>query len=63
MPRDCLRDGSVFLNFSLYFYALNYRFSSLPGLLYYAQHGYTSDAEVNVDILKRKFGKNYSVLF
>ncbi|RUS26794.1 family 20 glycoside hydrolase [Jimgerdemannia flammicorona] len=32
-------------------------FSALPGLLYYAQHGYTSNPEVDVDLLKRNFGK------
>lgn len=30
--------------------------SSLPALFYYAQHGYTDQAEVDIQTLKRNFG-------
>lgn len=32
------------------------RYSCLPGLYYYAEHGYTRDPEVDVTLLKLKFG-------
>jgi hypothetical protein len=34
------------------------RFSSLPAVLYYAQHGYTEQDEVDILQLKRNFGKS-----
>jgi hypothetical protein len=32
------------------------RISALPALLYYAQHGYCEQEEVDVQMLKRNFG-------
>lgn len=33
------------------------RYSALPALLYYAQHGYCEEKEVDIQVLKRNFGK------
>lgn len=33
-------------------------FSALPALLYYAQHGYCEDTEVDIELLKLGFGND-----
>lgn len=34
-----------------------HRFSALPGICYYAAHGYSDQDEIDIAMLKRNFGK------
>jgi hypothetical protein len=51
------RVAILYLNLLYLFINLFIRLSSLPALFYYAQHGYTDQEEVDIQVLKRNFGK------